>query len=254
MILEKSIIEPTLIEFLGDVVMLIWAGLLILTMVAALSIASIALPRMFLRTRYTVDKSNDRGIKKVYERNGMSLVFEPELKWRKYVKQYVLAERYGKKELMCKLDNAITFIDFDVVCFNNQNKVFSVIKVKDLVDGKGVSKVVELPDDTSYVSIVVSRVDGMQYEDHLTAKIKAGKLFRFSWLCSLVLFIEILFVKVCLANIYGGVFKESFVLNGKSTLVTLAIAGILIAINFIVTAIAVKVRERKFLVKVKKNA
>ncbi len=231
--------------------MLLWAGLLIMTMVASFGIASIALPKMYLKTRCTVEKSCDRGIKKVYEKNGMSMVFEPEIKWRKYVKQYVLAERYGKKELMCKLDHSITFIEFDVVCFNNQNKVFSVLKVKELVDGKGLSSVIELPEETSYISLVVSKIDGKQYEDHLTAKVKAGRLFKFLTLCSLVLFVEIFFVKVCLANVYGGVFKESFVLNGPSTLVTLAIAGVLIAVNFIVTAIAVKIRERKFSVKVK---
>lgn len=45
--------------------MFVWAVLLIVVMGASLAIASVALPRMFLRTKYTVDKSLDRGIKHI---------------------------------------------------------------------------------------------------------------------------------------------------------------------------------------------
>jgi hypothetical protein len=134
----------------------------------------------------------------------------------------------------------------DVVLFNNQDKVFSVIKVKDFVDGSGYGKVVSLPEETSYVTIEITRVDGQVYEDHLTAKISGGKLFKFLLCCSFVLVMEIMCVKVCMANLFGGVFKESFVVNWKSTLVTLIIASVAIVLNVITTAIAVKARERRY--------
>ena len=54
---------------------------------------------------------------------------------------------------------------------------------------------------------------------------------------------EIMCLKVCCANLFGGVFKESFVLNLESTLVTLAMAVVAIVVNIIVTAIAIKIRE-----------
>lgn len=223
--------------------MFIWVLFLILTIAAYIGIASVILPRYYLKTRYTVDKSNDRGIKKVLEVNGQSMVFEPEIKWRKYVKQYVLSERDGEKQLTCKVSEKLTYLEMDVVLFNNQDKVFSVLKVKDLVDKKGYTKTVTLPDQTSYVSIVICKADGEQFEDHLTAKVKGGKLFKFLLSCSLIMVMEIMCLKVCCANLFGGVFKESFVLNLESTLVTLAMAVAAIVVNIIVTAIAIKIRE-----------
>ena len=52
--------------------------------------------------RYTITKSLDRGIKCVLEKSGKSMVFEPEVKWRKYVKQYILSERNDVEYLTCK--------------------------------------------------------------------------------------------------------------------------------------------------------
>ena len=223
--------------------MFIWVMFLIFTVVAYIGIASIILPRYYLKTRYTVEKSNDRGIKKVLEFTGQSMVFEPEIRWRKYVKQYVLSERDGEKKLTCKISENITYLEMDVVLFNNQDKVFSVLKVKDLVDKSGYTKTVDLPDQTSYVSIVVCKVDGEEFDDHLTAKVKGGKLFRFLLACSFLMVMEIMCLKVCCANLFGGVFKESFVLNWESTKVTLIMAVVAIVVNVIVTAIAIKVRE-----------
>lgn len=225
--------------------MFIWYVLLGLTVLVSVAVASLLLPKMFLQTRYTIKSSVDRGLKKIIEKNGQSMVFQPALKWRKYINQYVLAERSGVKQLMCKLNTDITYISYDIVLFNSEDKVFDVLTVKDLVEKNGFSKVVELPEDTSYVSLVVNEVDGMSFPDHITGKAKAGKVAKFLVACSFMILLELLFVKVCCANLFGGVFKESFVLNVQSTLVTLLIAGILIIVNIIVSLITVKVRGAK---------
>jgi hypothetical protein len=56
---------------------------------------------------------------------------------------------------------------------------------------------------------------------------------------------ETFIVKVCCANIFGGVFREMFVLNWETTGVTLMIAVALIIINWIITSTAVKIRSGK---------
>ena len=73
--------------------MFIWYVLLILTIFASLGVAVVLLPTMFLKTRHILTAPTDRGLKKIVEKNGQSMVFEPALKWRKYIRQYVLAER-----------------------------------------------------------------------------------------------------------------------------------------------------------------
>ena len=78
--------------------MVVWSILLVLTIIISVAFASVVLPRMFLKTRYTMTRAGDRGIKKIIEKNGQSILFEPVLKWRKYIPQYVLAERNGVKQ------------------------------------------------------------------------------------------------------------------------------------------------------------
>ena len=119
--------------------MVIWGALLIFVVVISAYFTAVVLPRIFLRLRYTVTDSQDRCIKRIYEVNGQSLIFEPEEKWRKYVKQYILAERRGKKEFICKVDKELNYIVLDVAVFNCQNKLCDVIRIKDFVGESGMT-------------------------------------------------------------------------------------------------------------------
>ena len=73
--------------YLEETRMLVWYALLALTLGLAVIISSVILPRMYLKSRYKLIKSEDRGIKKIMEKNGQTLVLEPAVKWRKYIKQ-----------------------------------------------------------------------------------------------------------------------------------------------------------------------
>lgn len=234
--------------------MVIWALLLGVTVIGAIFLSASVLPRMYLGLRYNVDKSEDRCIKRIYETNGQSMVFEPEEKWRTHVKQYVLSERGDKKEITCKLDKSINYIEMDVAVFNNQDKLECVIKIKDFVEGSGYTKTVELPEKTSYVSINVLRAENEYYEDKLSAKVSKGRMWKFWGVSTLLIVIQSLLVKISLANILGGVFRESFVVNLESTLITLGVALILIVLNTVTAIYAVREREKKFTVKVEKDA
>ena len=182
------------------------------------------------------------------------MVFQPEEKWRKYIDQYVLSERNGKKELMCKVDPELEYIEFDVVVFNNRDKLECVIKNKELLEQNGYTKIVELPEETSYVSINILKVENQAFEDHVSGKVKKENFGKFLLGSSAVIIMEAIFAKICLANIFGGVLRESFVVNFMSLLISLAIVVVMILINVLLSSIAIKMREKKFTVKVKKNA
>ncbi len=233
--------------------MVVWAFILVIVIVATVFIATYALPRIYLKLRYTVNKSNDRCIKRVYEKHGQSMVFEPEERWRKYINQYVLAERKGKKEMVCKVDKDLSYIEFDVVIFNANSKVTQVIKAKDYVNNTGLTKPIELPEETSYVTVNVSRADNRLFEDHLTAKIPAGRKFRFILINAATVLMEVICFKICFANLFGGVFRDSLLINVEGLISSAIFAGVLIVLNTIIVAIAVKAREKKYTVKVKKN-
>ena len=190
-------------------------------------------------------KSGDRGIKKIMEKNGQSIVFEPSMKWRKYVKQYVLSERSGKKQIACKIHSDIAYLSYDIVLFNNRDEVFNVLTVKEKIEKAGYTKAVDLPEETSYVAISLNEVDATEFSVPITAKLEKGQFGKFMFWCNLCIFMETFIVKVCCANIFGGVFREVFVLNWETTLITLVIAATLIVINWIIASTAVKIRSGK---------
>ena len=58
-----------------------WVVLLIITFAVSIVIAAIILPRLYLKPRYSITQSGDRGIKKIMEKNGQSILFEPTLQY-----------------------------------------------------------------------------------------------------------------------------------------------------------------------------
>ena len=234
--------------------MIVWVLILLILVALTIFIATYALPSIYLRLSYTIDKTKDRCIKRVYEKHGQSMIFEPEEKWRKYIEQYMLAERKGKKEFMCKVDKSLDYIELDVVVFNAMNKVSSVIRVKENVNGSGFTKPIELPEDTSYLSINISRADTALFEDHLSAKISKGKKAKFILINALMVIAEVICFKICFANLLGGLFRDSMIINLEGLILSGVVAVVLIILNTMMTVISVKIREEKFTIKVNKDA
>ena len=234
--------------------MFVWVCVLILLFALTIFFATYALPRFYLKLNYAMDKSNDRCINRVYEKNGQSLLFEPEEKWRKYINQYIIAERKEKKEIVCKVDKELSYIEFNVVVFDAFNKVTQVIKVCESLDGRGYTKAIELPPETSYVAINVLRADNKTFEEDKELKVSKSKMLGFLLVNAMVVFMEVIGYKICLANIFGGLFRQSILVNFKNVAISLIIAVVLIVINTLVAIIDVKSREKKLMVKVEENA
>lgn len=227
--------------------MFIWIVISIIVIVAAVSVSAFLLPKIYLKDRYALSKSNDRGIKKVLEKNGVSMVFEPALKWRKYLRQYILSERQGKKRLKCKIHEDIAYLSYDVALFNSRNEVFDVLTVREKIEEKGYTRTVDLPDETSYVAVTVNEVDGKDFSQGVepirTADKKNVRPFLFwSAVCILM---ETFCLKVCCANLFGGVFKEVFVLNWQTTLVTAGTALVLIVLQAAITRRVFRTSKKK---------
>ncbi|MBE5733338.1 MAG: hypothetical protein E7353_09995 [Clostridiales bacterium] len=226
--------------------MVVWIVVFVLVIALAVFITVFALPRIYLKPRYTINKSEDRCIKRVYEKNGQSMVFEPEEKWRGIIKQYVLSERDDKKVAIFKVDESLSYVEFNVVVFNAFNDVSEVIRVSDYVNGRGgYAKTVELPKDASYLSISVTRADNKQFVNELPIKVSAGRKFGYIVINALTVIMEVVASKICLANILGKEFRESMVFNLREAIISAILAGALILISTIAVLINTKIREKK---------
>lgn len=124
-------------------------------------IVSKILPELCVRWKKPSKKLGDRGIKKYRFPEGRGIVYEPELKVRKYIKQYTLLSYEGDKFLKCMLEPKIRLIKYDVIVYGPDDELLDIIAVTERVSIEGYSKAVLLPEDTSYVNIVLRAVDDM---------------------------------------------------------------------------------------------
>ena len=234
--------------------MILWIIILVILVVAIIFVATYALPSIFLRLRCKVKQSQDRCIKRVYEVHGQSLVFEPDPKYRKYVKQYILSERSGRKVAVCKLAKNINYIEYDLIVFDAWKQVAKVIRVKDNANGTGFTKEVELPPETSYLSVNVVRIENQLFDDKMTGRLPKGNLAKFLWTNVAIVLLEVISLKICLANILGDVYRESVILDVNGLLTSGVLALALIIVNTLITVVTIKARERRFTVKEKEDA
>lgn len=218
----------------------IWVWILIIIVIAAvfLLLAGYVLPKLLFRARYDVQDSNDRGIKKIDGDGGQSLVFEPQLETRKYIKSYALIDRDGKRVLVCKLNGKISYIDYDVIVFADGEKAHRVFNVKDAVDGNEYTKVVELPANTEYVSIMINEADGEVIKHKVVKSISTKRMVLFILLSAVLITLSIFGIKACCAYAFGGLFAESFTVLWKSNAVTAIIAVCAVALDIILTVAA----------------
>lgn len=128
-----------------------------------ISISTI-LPKCTLWTRYTLKKSNDRGVKKYIYPNGRGVAYEPHPKMRKYINRYLLFTDNGYKYIKCKLDKNVNSLNYSVVMFNNQNKIIDVIDVNEKIISGSETKEILIHQDTSYASLVLNSVNGEVFD------------------------------------------------------------------------------------------
>ena len=226
--------------------MIWWILLLLAGCGAFLALTVFVLPRLFLKNCYGIDEPYDRGLKKYrFEDDGYGIVYEPSLGVRKYIKQYVLTNRYGEKRIKCKIDPTLKYLDYDVVLFNNQDKVFLILNVKDIIKEHGYTDEVVLPDETSYVSILLNRADELEFQRHKGIRISPIHMLCFG-LSAVGLFVCAAFcVKLCFSNLFGGLFRESFMLEGQSNLITAALSAAVGAVGVLVAVIVLIFKYKK---------
>ena len=209
---------------------IVWVVVLIMSVVAYGVLMAYVLPRSFLKTEFATSESFDRGVKNIKETVGRSIVYQPSLKYRKYVPQYVISERKGKKVLICKLAPNVKYIDYDVVAFNGVNKVCNVVNVKEVVE-KGYTEKLLLNEDVAYISLVINAVNDEEFDNKTLKPVSGGKIAAYTLSCAGLTLLEIFLTKLCCSYGFGGVFRESFMVNLQSTVITITFALVAIVVN-----------------------
>lgn len=133
----------------------------ILSVVLYVYLTSRAWPDMCVRWANPKKKLGDRGLRKYKFPEGRGVVYEPELKMRRYIKQYALICYKNNKYLKCYLNPKIRFVKYDVMVYGPSSELLDVISVTERVTNDKYSKAVPLHKDTSYVNVILRMADDM---------------------------------------------------------------------------------------------
>ncbi|MCH5164819.1 MAG: hypothetical protein J1G01_00260 [Clostridiales bacterium] len=223
--------------------MAIWIFTLIAIAAAFIAFAGFVLPKILFYTRFEIDGTADRGIKKIDEDDRFGIVCEPPLEARKYIKEYALTRSDDKSVLVCKLGSELNYIDYDILVFDEKDKPQRVFNVKENVTGKEYTRVVELPSGTAYVSLFVNEADGQKFRHSFEKHASTGRVAAFIALSAVLIALAVIGIKVCFAYLFAGIFRESFIVLGKSTAVTAIIFAAVTLVDIILTVTAFLLRR-----------
>ena len=223
----------------------LWSAIFAVAVLLFLALHIFVMPRIFFRVRFRVQSPAGRGVKVVRESSGKSIVYDSDVKIRKYIPQYILSERGGKKQLVCRAAYGLSYLDFDIVLFDNFNKVTGVLHVKELLTDSGYTGAVDLPDDTAYASIYLNAADGYTRKNKLTARISGKRWLLFLAVSAVIEIFTVFMARACIAHLFGGLFGEIFLYSAESNYIACGVCLLLIVLNAVFMAIAVRVRTGK---------
>ena len=224
---------------------MIWWILLFGSIVLFLFVEMFILPKAFLESKYSIGETYDRGVKRYKSgKDGISVVYEPSLLVRKYIKQYAIVSEKGNKTFRCKVDPSLSYLDFDIVLFDSFGKVFKVLTVQSIVDN-GYTEDVSLPKETSYVTLMLNKADNKEFPKRSCAKIAPSKILIFGLTTTVFSMLVAFCINLSFSNLFGGMFRESYASNLLANVTVLTIALIATAIGTVILSINLAIKNRK---------
>lgn len=208
------------------------------------------IPKFTLKHKSAGVRTRDRGIKKYTFEDGRAVVYEPDFAYRKYVHQYMLISKNKHKFIKCRVNESLRHIKYDVVAYNNKNKVIDVIGVEERMNDCKYTDSVLLPADTSYVSFILRKVDDM----FLSTEVKVKYTRRSIILCSvLVILLTVwqgIIVNYCFTDLWqilkmGKLITRNWGLEKLATVKVIIWSGIIGAIEAALIARVYRIKNIK---------
>ena len=164
-----------------DTIMDFVAWAIILNVFASIYVFAVSklMPHFLFDHDYKKHTIRDRGLKKYTFPEGRSVVYEPDIRYRSFLKKYILFEFNEKKYIKCKLSEDVDSIRYEVALYDNKDRLIKVMEIAENISGNSETKNIELPADTSYASVVLKRVNEGYTFDTLR-KISAKRIAIFS--------------------------------------------------------------------------
>ena len=201
-------------------------------------------PKLFLRIGAFVSVKSDRGISKRETEDGKHYIYTPSGKAGSYIFSYYLQQGTDGLHLKCKIDESLSYLDYNIVLFNANNKIFRVMNVCEKIEVAGYTQEIVLPPEATYVALHVNYADNEKV-DASVFHVPVKKLILFAVLSALTIGLQVFWVRGCLALFYHDVFSFSFLFSNVNILyVALAIViGIVLYLSSAFVALSIKIKK-----------
>lgn len=217
--------------------------LFIIGMSAYAFVAGTVLPKFFLTLKYD-GKPDGRALRKFTFPGGRAISYEPHPALRRFLPMYALIAKDDKKYLKLKTAPSVYRIEYDVVAFNNRNRVLDILNVKESIDSGAESRSVILPDDTSYVSLLIYKVNEKSYVDEAPYKLERVKEILYI-ISVFVLTFAVTFLFVGQWNAVSVLLADLINIDYDLTVGFLAVALISLAVSAILARVTLKAYRRR---------
>ncbi|MCH5159113.1 MAG: hypothetical protein J1F33_07960 [Clostridiales bacterium] len=221
-----------------------WAVVLIIVTVLLTAIIIGVLPRVLLRTHYTVPRITDNGVKRIKDKRGRSIVYRPDFRNRKFIEQYILTNRDDVNKLVIKIAPDIYRFEYDVVIYDCLDTILDVIHVDESIKTEGITSELTLPEGTAYVAVLPYAVNFVKQKITCGARIPRRNIVLFALLTCAITFGEIIFGKYCLSHMLAGIYYESVVTSQSDMIVLFIVAGVICVINFLSTLVILRRKNK----------
>ena len=185
------------------------AIILITSLFAYVYMVACVLPNYLIRPEYNNEKIRDRGIKKYIFDKGRAIVYDPAISVKEYIDQYVLFDDGEKRFLQCKVNEAVYSVNLRILTFDAFDKPLGVFVAKDVTASKNTTGIIELPIETSYVSIEVAEINNKRVNMESAVYFSVIKLGLFCLLTTAATVIEAVFIKSALLLVADEFFDYS---------------------------------------------
>ena len=223
--------------------MFIGYALLIASMLLYFATVGGILPQWLLRPQYAAVHLDARGLRRCLYNGKRCVVYERCVNQRRYISRYLLCQGEGCKLFQCQVTASVRSMVYDVVLFDRYDHVFDVMHVKEDF-ASPYSKMLSLPDETSYVSIRLRKVNKTAMEVKPMTFLPRNSIFVFSLCTFLLSLVEGLVIMTGCAYAFGGVFREDFLKSPENILIGIGVSLGTVLIGLIVVSVAVRRRMK----------
>ena len=218
---------------------------LIASVILFVTLMTLVLPKHILKVIYKVSETNDRGVRRCLFKGKNCIVYDSGKENKPIIKQYLLLQEDGYKTLKCKVTPNVEYLDYDIVLFNRYNEVFKVINVKEEIIGMSMTRSTMLPDETSYIRIIVRKVNRTNMKRKPAVKLSKKSVFVYSLVSILFTAVEAFVVRACYSYCFGDVYRESFIASTQGLLTIGALAAAMGILGGICIVMSAHKRARK---------